>query len=191
MKRRLLQLSFAGSVILFLTLCLLWKRSYSITSVARDGFNRGHPAARIDFRASSSDGEILLLYARQDLDPAQLADYEGTEGLSRYSYPNGSKPWPERGNFQNLSSASHGWFHFRDTSTLNLFGPYREVDVVVPYWALCMASGIALLFFLIRSLKNRHRVSHHRCVTCGYDLRATPNRCPECGTQPPFCARGH
>lgn len=56
----------------------------------------------------------------------------------------------------------------------------------VPYWLLCLP----LLAFPIwvRYRRGSSRVSRRRfaglCTRCGYDLRATPDRCPECGAFP-------
>jgi hypothetical protein len=34
----------------------------------------------------------------------------------------------------------------------------------------------------LRRMVERQRKRNGRCVRCGYDLRATPDCCPECGT---------
>src|SRR5207247_695086 len=52
--------------------------------------------------------------------------------------------------------------------------------IVLPALAFS-AAGLWLSRVLNR---RRHRSAHGFCVQCGYDLRATPNRCPECGAVP-------
>jgi len=57
--------------------------------------------------------------------------------------------------------------------------------VEVPYWllALITLSGPAAL--TIRSVRSRRRRLRGLCPRWGYDLRASPGRCPECGVAPP------
>jgi hypothetical protein len=59
-------------------------------------------------------------------------------------------------------------------------------NLEVPYWMLC---ALTLAFPLIdvrrrwRERRNRRRQRRGLCLICGYDLRATQERCPECGNR--------
>jgi hypothetical protein len=52
---------------------------------------------------------------------------------------------------------------------------------IVPYWlALGVTAPLPALAAWLR-VRRRRRARRRLCANCGYDLRATPDRCPECG----------
>lgn len=88
-------------------------------------------------------------------------------------------------------------FHFDAYGFAWGSGPYSTVPgrrvqvVIVPFWAagvLLLLPVLAWLYLHRRSRRRRARERAGLCRSCGYDLRATPekggvllDRCPECG----------
>jgi hypothetical protein len=53
-----------------------------------------------------------------------------------------------------------------------------------PLWLLAILFGVCPTLWVVAAMRQRMRQIGSRCVHCGYDLRATPDRCPECGLVP-------
>jgi hypothetical protein len=61
-----------------------------------------------------------------------------------------------------------------------------EYRIAIPLWLPILLIGAAPAWQLLNlpGRRRRLRVAAGQCVVCGYDLRASPHRCPECGTIP-------
>jgi hypothetical protein len=59
----------------------------------------------------------------------------------------------------------------------------RAYFLTLPLWMLWTAAAIPVLAGTWRRVKKHWRKSVHRCESCGYDLRASGERCPECGAE--------
>jgi hypothetical protein len=89
-----------------------------------------------------------------------------------------------------------GWSHGEPWSSWHwremLLGDYQHdvqlgtdsVSIEVPYWLFIVLSAILPARWLIIRRRWQRRQRAGLCRRCGYDLRATPDRCPECGNIP-------
>ena len=56
--------------------------------------------------------------------------------------------------------------------------------LIVPYWPIILVMSSVSLIFVSREVtdaRSRRRAMRGLCRACGYDLRASEHRCPECG----------
>jgi hypothetical protein len=62
--------------------------------------------------------------------------------------------------------------------------PFGWHEFTVPYLFVDLAL-VSMAFFGFKvAARYRRQMRPGLCIACGYDLRATPDRCPECGTIP-------
>jgi hypothetical protein len=55
-------------------------------------------------------------------------------------------------------------------------------QMFLPHWLLALATGALPALWGTRRWCRRAKACAGLCSVCGYDLRASPTRCPECGT---------
>jgi hypothetical protein len=157
MRRGALRFLALLSGLLCLAFVALWVRSYwALDSVFFESIDHG-------YLISSSQGRIRAF--RRD------AVY-GSGGVLRGSYPPltfSEATAPGRREILGISSGA---------STFN-GAPARWI--IVPLWVLSVITAILPAMWLWHWRRMARRVRAGFCRACGYDLRATPQQCPECG----------
>ncbi len=67
--------------------------------------------------------------------------------------------------------------------TVSRYGGPDEVTVCVPLWIPTAVFATFSMFTFVPVYRRRKRKKLGLCLKCGYDLRGSKERCPECGMQ--------
>jgi hypothetical protein len=137
----------------------------------------------------------------------ELVEFECNDGIAAISRQSGwffdwalymqiqqAEGWsPGRSEFavawRNATARKSGWGEFR---LYRIPYPGGEIGgrvrgVTFPLWPIVLVSVMLTAALLVQRILSARRDRDRRgclCRMCGYDLRATPDRCPECGTVP-------
>ena len=74
------------------------------------------------------------------------------------------------------------WWRFGGFAYDVMDGVYAWRAFYIPWWFVILVCALPPTLWLQRIRKDKRIRSAGGCRVCGYDLRASPERCPECGT---------
>jgi hypothetical protein len=181
MRRRLLNFVAATSLLLAVAVAVLWAWSYG--TCAQASYGAGGTTSRM-VSLYSWRGSLHVWVNRADRSPAwpQHPPKWGWVTSPRVMHDTTLANEPSRFGFLGVVFASHDRV---SSGTLPDAVPYTMHDqfigAIVPYWLIeCVL--LALGFLWLARRRRRRTPLSGLCRRCGYDLRATPDRCPECGT---------
>ncbi len=180
MRPRLFTILSAISLALCMACVVMWVRSYYIRDIVSFGVTGGdsHVAqsilGRLHLLSNLSGGcvEGKVYYTADHLSP-QAIWQAGMSGYPQHVQWRGGFVWQSYDNFIMCAVGDELGFTIRSRL------------VVIPYWFPAVVCGILPLFWLSQVRGRRHQENRRRrglCLVCGYDLRGSPQRCPECGT---------
>jgi len=132
-------------------------------------------------------GRLLSLYSSIG---TLYVSFDSQRGLSLLDGHDGNLiyadwRWDFKLNRPSRATAPYRWFAYSFESPQGLAGWSLEV----PWWFLTALPTLPACLLLRRELRDRTLAKSRRsslCPTCGYDLRASKDRCPECGSPIPL-----
>ena len=166
MKRRLFTILSALSLLLFVAVVVLSARSCFVADDLRGRWTKKLDDLSIGVLCDSGAFHVSVYrIARTQVDP----DVEEGRRLSW------SKEAPKGQVTEGL------WFDLHRNNFR--IGPteFSETLLAVPAWAVLLVTSALPAAWLVNTVRRRRRVPG-LCASCAYDLRATPERCPECGS---------
>jgi hypothetical protein len=165
MSSRLLNLLTLVSLLLCVAVAALWVRSYWVFDQLQ------HPSGRRYVGVTSLRGRLAVQVVTLNV-PIWVSTWDWATRPAA-SQGDGAYEWQFMG---------FGFGH----GTMQLAGATGTEGIyTAPHWALLVTSAVpaGLAWALRRRRRTRQRrLAQRLCLSCGYDLRATPGRCPECGT---------
>jgi hypothetical protein len=157
------------SLLLCVATAVLWARSYR----GCDALVR--PAAAGDRVCVTSEFGVVVVELEG---PVRGAVQPGWE----YFQSPLPRRWPVRGGMFGFEAYRGGVTHFVRLPPSSLRG------IALPHGCLVLVFAALPARWLVarrRAAVARRRAESGLCPGCGYDLRATPSQCPECGDTPP------